>query len=347
MSYDKLNVKDLQDMCQKLGLPVGKKKPELLDILKAHYRGEENELFEDISILKIQAPAPIFGNEPIQLYYALTKIANIYSYLNSAVIYPLALEESTLYREENRQQDLFSRFPESIILSPNPFAGLVEDDVYIKIVGNGLPIEATNLPELYYTTAPIPLSRVVQLLFANEGKKNNFLSALKTFPDSNINSQLCAVLLPKQNETHPGLAGLTLPVTLAAYGQQHLEYFDKLLGMFAFMKNAAIFYADKEGTFQEYPNTFFSTLQLMNPAALAGGYKENPLIRYLLFPAQMDVNSVQRFIFKLVIDNILGNAVFDHALAADILNAALASKVIKPEEKKRPDLYPAKNDLTK
>lgn len=335
MNYDTLSDRKLKDICKNLGLPSTGKKSELLARLAQHPIGDP--IGEESSLFAQKEPS-IVPTETVKLYHIRTNIANLFTYLNAALIYPLSYEDSAIYKEEGRHKDIFTRFPEAIILSKVLISDLGEGEVLIKVIGNDLPVFSTNLEGVYYTPEPIPASRIMQLLFGSIQEKSSFLSSLRTFADSNISEQLCEVINRRQLGNYlPNLQTLTLEPKSATYTPAQLDYYDKLLGMFAFMKNAAIFYADKEGVYQEYPSTFFSALNILNPSPETGNYKENSLIRYLLFPAQMEVNTAQRFIFLQVIERILDNSVFDFKLATDIVTAAMSSDIVKTEEK---------NDLT-
>lgn len=102
--------------------------------------------------------------------------------------------------------------------------------------------------------------------------------------------------------------------------------------MFAFIKNASVFYSERENKFENYSSGFFSTLNLINPTKQLSVYRENVYLRPLLHYRNLEINSAQREIFKSVIERVYDNKTFDFKTAIEILENSIANEHSKNGE---------------
>lgn len=333
MEYKKLTIQQLKDLCTKYNLSVEGKKDLLLKRIydfelkknnESSYNRPSNEIFKAEE--KRTTASTLF----IQL-----KASNLSYYFNSGVIYPLALEDNEIYKNENRKRDIFTLFQEYIILSNTVINSFDDDDALVEIITTNLPIVNIENTELLYVAEPIPLSRIKNIFFRSGAARSTFSSSVKAFPDSFIQDQICSVVLSNIETQKVDFKKIELPpnVHLTEW-KITLRKYDKVMGMFSFMKNAGIFFAEKENNYQEYTTNYFSALSIINSNVKPQATKDIGLYRYILFPFDIDVSNVQRVLFRQILDTIHNDTDFDLVLAQRIIQQAIASHLATAEEEK-------------
>lgn len=267
-------------------------------------------------------------------YYLHLKYSNLSNYFNFGYFYPLELEESEIYKNENRAKDILAEFQDYLVVGKLPFNNFENSDVLVELVLDGIKVNEHENNNFFYIADPIPISRVRKIYFKTAATKETFLSSIKTFPDSFIPSSLCEIISGEKEKVQEiDFAKIKLPKNenLSEW-REKLDLFDKILGLFAFIKNASIFYGEKENKFENYSPGFFSTLNLINPIKQLSNYKENVFLRPLIHYKNFDINNAQREIFKSVIERVYSNQTFDINMAISILENSIAAEHSKNGE---------------
>ena len=355
MYYKDLSKKELIDLCKKKGLGVsGEKKALVSRLLKADKsEPKSSDMFSQTVEVELDVkPTKTIKVSINENFYLQINSSNLSNYFNFGYFYPLALEESEIYKNENRTKDILSIFEDYIIVGKSPINKFENSDVLIEFVLNGIKVNESENSGLFYVGQPIPVSRVKSIYFKTVAAKATFLSSIKTFPDSFIPSSICEVISTENEKAEEvDLDKIKLPKneTLMEW-KDKLDLFDKVLGLFAFIKNASIFYAEKETKFETYSAGFFSTLNLINPIKQLSAYKENVYLRPLLHHRNLEINSAQREIFKAVIERLYANKTFDIKTAITILESSIANEHSKNGElsdiKEQIDLFKQLDKLT-
>ncbi|WP_346239237.1 SAP domain-containing protein [Niabella insulamsoli] len=334
--YKDHKIAELRDFCRERGLDTSGKKNDLVsrllrsDDLKRDMFSQ-NVMEDGVSIKRARSTAKFSMNDN---FYLQLKSSNLSNYFTFGYFYPIALEESEIYKNENRAKDILSIFEEYIIVGRAPIAKLENSDILVELVLKGIKTTEFDNSGLYYVSEPIPVSRVKSIYFKTATARATFLSSTKTFPDSFIPSSICEII-PEENEKFEEieLDKIKLPKneTLSAW-KYKLDLFDKVLGLFAFIKNANIIYAERESKFENYSPGFFSTLNLINPIKQFSIYKENTYLKPLLHYHNIEINSAQRVIFKSVIEKVYSNKTFDINNAIEVLQNSIANDFSKNGE---------------
>jgi hypothetical protein len=330
--YKDYTNEELKNFCKERGLKVSGKKNDLVHRLLSddESKAKAPGMFSDNAISeseqkKSKTTDTIIKSTSSGTNYLLhLNSANLSNYFGFGNFYPLALEESEIYKNENRTKDILSEFEEYIIVANAPINKFDNTDVLVELVLNGIKVKEFEDSGLLYISEPIPVSRVKSIYFKSSDAKASFLSSIKTFPDSFVSSSICDVISennykPKEIE----LDKIKLPrnETLSEW-KDKLDLFDKVLGLFAFIKNAGILYAERRNKFENFTDSFFSTLNLINPIKQLSAFKENAYLRPLLNYRSFEINSVQREIFKSIIERVYANKSFDIRVAITILEKA-------------------------
>jgi hypothetical protein len=328
--YKDHKIDELRDLCTKRGLDTSGKKNDLVSRLLRSDESKNNiftqTLMEDeLAIKPVETKVKLSMKENFYLHLNSSNLSNYFTF---GYFYPLALEESEIYKTENRAKDILSIFDEYIIVGKKPINKFENSDVLVELVLNGIKVSEFENSGLFYVPEPIPISRVKSIYFKTATIKATFLSSVKTFPDSFIPGSICKII-SDENEKFEEIdfAKISLPrnETLSEW-KIKLDLFDKILGLFAFIKNASIFYAERENKFENYSTGFFSTLNLINPTKQLAVYKENVYLRPLLHYRNLEINSAQRVIFKSVIEKVYANKTFDFKVAIEILETSVTNE---------------------
>ncbi|WP_313419313.1 SAP domain-containing protein [Sphingobacterium multivorum] len=332
MDYKKMQAAKLKQLCKDRKLDTNGTRNTMIERLKDWDINNDFQLrFENSSVTE---PTPsLKSNTKLKTLFIQIKISNISHYFNSGLIYPIALEESEIYVKENRKLDIFTIFPQHIILTPNPINEFSDDDALLEIITDNLDISEISKTSMFYCSSPIPLSRVKSILFKTEKSKIGFVSSAKTFPDFFVEEEICYVssTLPPLSVN---LSSITLETNeLIDKWYDIMDRYDKILGMFAFMKNAGIFFADREGLFEEYTTNYFSALSVVNRSVTSKVSKDIGLFKYIIFPGEIETSTVQRFLFQKILKGIYNNIEIDLSFAQKILNTAIESGLANISER--------------
>jgi hypothetical protein len=327
MEYSKYRKEQLVELCLKHNLSASGNKNELIERLLAADRTKASQL----SLTK--EPALDFVRSEISTRYIHLKGSNLAHYFNFGVIYPLALEESEIYRTENRKNDILTTFQEYIVICDRPINDFANDDVLVEIVTNDLLINNLSSTDLSYIPQPIAISRIKRILFKSQVEKVTFISSVKTFPDSFIPETICSIIDAKVEPYRIDLSTITLPPNIELHQWAlKLDRFDKILGMLGYMKNVGIFYAENENIFQEYTPTYLTALSIINSAIRPIEQRDAGLFKYILFPMDIGITSVQRLLFRQIQDTIFNNEIFSVEKAIDIIQKTIAASKPNTDE---------------
>lgn len=329
MKYDSYKVPDLRKICIEKGVLSTGTKKELINRLKLNDDNAEIKIdFNDsdnISSVK---------KGKIEAFFIQLNSSNLFYYFNSGVFYPLDIEENQIYKDENRRKDLFNNFPQHIILLKKPLNHFNDDEVLVEVVVNDLNINKINDTELYYIEDPIPVSRVKSITFKTAQLVKSFLASAKTFPDSYIPEELCKIESFRTEVMYADLSKISLmPNNNLSKWKAQLDKFDKIMGIFSFMKNSNIFTSDKDNHYQEYPNGYISLLSLLNNNIVPVDQKDLGLYKYILFPLEIEKSNVLRILFQEIIDVIYKDIEFDFNISKDIIESTINSELATFEER--------------
>lgn len=327
--YSNLKSEELKKLCESRGLSaIGKKEILVKRLISSDLKSE------NIGQLSINdyVEEPLSSNNQLNFYIQL-KAQNLSRYFNAGVIYPLALEESEIYINENRKTDLMTQFPQHIILSTNVLNTFLDDDVLVELIVDELEIKKLD-NNLFYSCDPLPVSRIKALHFKTASIIKSYLASIKIFPDSYIGEELCKVLPFNSKTVKIDLADFIIPNNDSLIlWQERLLKFDKLMGLFSFMKNAGVFGIKSDAfIFEEYNTSFLNVLSLLN-SNVPPISKDIALYRYILFPESIESTNTQRLIFIKIINSIYDDIDFSFGLLKKILNEVKHSIEYSKEDK--------------
>lgn len=198
-------------------------------------------------------------------FYMQIHRSNLADYISKAMIVP------TKYIENRTEEDIQSKNKDFILLSDGYFDTLTDNQVLLEIVLTEDEIQllesislTVNIEDtIYACKIPLPITRITQIYIANKKIVSQYQSIFTIgdvgyFPDErfkiltkNFNKKLKQYLLP-------------LCTIQSNIGEEKLLKYDKILGLFAFIKNTNFYFANREKGISNYSNHYFTLLGQLN-----------------------------------------------------------------------------------
>lgn len=335
MASKQLTIAELKAECEALGLSTHSlDRKGLQELLKAHKKTKPKikkvttpDMFEARNSVVIETTVtrdrPLTDNE----YLFQLDINNLLMYLVSGMFYPLDLEGNEVYKTENRRADAQAHYQGHLVLSKGILGEPDDTQIAVRLILH--PSEILNLvhgDNFSLLPTPVPVSRLICVYFNSGQVIKKYLASLDSFADSYLDPQLCR-LFPKTLERYPVRFNLMFDViepTLAGW-KKRLDTYDKLMGMFAFLKNSALFYTNQTGEFLDYPARYFECLGLINEFFKEQA-KNVSFFGWIIYPSQMATDKrSQRFYFHRILDAIYSDVIFSSKWARALLKDASLS----------------------
>lgn len=342
-----VSVMVLRDLARKQGLDSSGKKEELQKRLEdaGHYPAKEDPtLFRELLAPDVKEALISANESPIllpevslddsnrssgQTLFLQLPVNNIGRYFKRGVFYPLALELDEDIKRL-RQPDLFTKCPNYLVLAPGTIEYLDEFEVLVEIqLQTTEEIKLQPFQDVFLYPEPLPISRIKQLLFPGERARTLFLANANTFKDyfapvqlTGIISDIVAKLNQPDFETNQSPSEPYPPI---ADNQPEdwtsiLAKYDRILGLFAYLRNSSVVLAAKTSSIQEYPNDALAALHLLNEAAPKQATERTGLFNYLLRRSTSNTDSElspSRRLFFETVAAIYNNETPTYAWAAE------------------------------
>lgn len=179
--YKDHKLDELRDLCKERGLDMGGKKNDLVSrLLRAD--NSKGDMFTQTAVeveLDVKPTKTVVKTTAKGNFYLHLKSSNLSNYFTFGYFYPLALEESEIYKNENRAKDILSTFEEYIVVGKAPINKFESSDVLVELVLTGIKPNEFENSGLFYIAEPIPVSRVKSIYFKTAAAKASFLSSIK------------------------------------------------------------------------------------------------------------------------------------------------------------------------
>ncbi|GAB2851898.1 SAP domain-containing protein [Hymenobacter ruber] len=283
-----VSIDDLRAQARKHGLDTSGRKGEIQKRLEdaGHYTAKEDPtLF----------PAPSLDSSNSissgQTLFLQLPVDNIGRYFKRGVFYPLALELDEDIKRI-RQPDLLTKCPGYLVLAPGSIDYLEESDVLVELFLQ--PIDEIKLRpfhDVFLYPEPLPISRIKKLLFHGEKARTRFLANANTFKDYFAPAQLTGVISDSvarlnqpefETDQSPSESNTLITDSQPIPWNNVLAKYDRILGLFAYLRNSSTVLAAKNTSIQEYPNDALAALHLLNEAAPKQATERTGLFNYLL-----------------------------------------------------------------
>lgn len=250
---------------------------------------------------------------------------NVGQYFMRGAFYPNALELNQQYNE-NRAEDILTRFPGYLVLASGIVGDFEENQLLIELQ---LREEDTSnsevIGELCFLNSPLPISRIKSISFATESAQSSFYNNVEAFRDYFFPQELSRIIrddIPTVKELD-SLLQTRLPAADVAKWSEAMERFDRVLGMFGYMKIASVLRANYEGSLVDYPEEFMGAWHEINTAIEKPERAKTPVFKSLL---RLDIEQGQgairakRLLFFELINVIYSGEQISYATAIKLIN---------------------------
>jgi hypothetical protein len=318
-----VSVTDLRDLARKHGMDAYGKKEELQKRLEdaGHYPIKEGP-----TLFPVASPAN--GSNGQTLFLQLP-VDNIGRYFKRGVFYPLAFELDEDIKRI-RQTDLLTKCPNYLVLATGSIDYLEESEVLVELqLQSTEEIKLRPFHDVFLYPEPLPISRIKRLLFLGEKARTRFLANANTFKDYFAPAQLTGVitdLVARLNqpefETDQSFSESNTLITdlQPVTWNSILAKYDRILGLFAYLRSSSIVSAANTNSIQEYPNDALAALHLLNEAAPKQATERTGFFNYLLRRSTTNADnelSPSRRLFFETVAAIYDNETPTYAWAAE------------------------------
>jgi hypothetical protein len=314
-------IDDLRKECEDKGLLTSGNFKELKERLKTYEAQEKSDLFRAMNADGNRQAASFALAD--NTFLVQMKLANLFMYFVHGYMYPLNLETSIIYREQNRKADLLTQFADYIPLSKGVVEDFDETLVLIEVILTSDEVKSlVHIDNLQFLNGPIPISRIGALYFANNSAKTSFLASVDIFPDAYVPKDLCQII-PEKIETLKLLISEPASESPTRW-QNTIALYDRLLGMIAFLKNTALFYTNRSNEYLDYAPSYFQVLSNINNYEDVQ-QKDNSFFKWIINPEAIEIDGkVARFQFKEILKAVYADVEFDIDWSVQLLENSAA-----------------------
>jgi len=211
-------------------------------------------------------------------FYLQIHRIKLQDYISQGIIVP------DIYLGESAEKDAQSKNASCLTLSKGYVKLLDETQILLEVLLNDKEKESfQENGSVYYYDFPIPINRIKQIYVQDKLAKENIIKDIETYESGYLPKEIFAcfkkgkkILFKECFET----ANRDY-VSSKDLKQKTIKY-DKIMGMFAFMKNAHSYYFDERKTYANYSKNYFDVLSKFgsNPSEKSIDFfkvlKENP-----------------------------------------------------------------------
>ena len=218
-------------------------------------------------------------------YYMQIHKNNLADYINKGIILP------TQYLQNRTEDDIQSKNDNCILLSDGYFEELTDNQILLEIISTNeeiklldkifLTVDTDN--EIFISTTPLPITRISKIYVSSkaiieklestfytgdigylpnrklEVIKKSFIKKLNRYKLDSISlksKQIKWSKSPKYSKLEPHNIFVDNNI-------QKLLKYDKIMGMFSFMKNTNLYFSDRKKSVSNYSNNYFNLLSLL------------------------------------------------------------------------------------
>jgi hypothetical protein len=242
--------------------------------------------------------------------------ASLQTYFARGLIYPVNCEERQ-NAKKNRERDILSRYPDSLVIFEGIPSVLPEDNILIEIVLTGTEREDDSV---FTLDVPLPLSRVNGLYFGQSAEKiDEICTGMSMYRDSLIPRSICHSLselgdLPKVLSPLAIVdeSSSTASRSRAKY-MSNIARYDRYLGMFAFMRTAGVYFTKSCKIYKQLPDFYRRLCSLLiDGIALENDLGQNDNMRSIA-NAMLSMEAGKSPLVEQVVDQILEGQPAEHS----------------------------------
>lgn len=188
----------------------------------------------------------------LELHYS-----NFNCYFDNGIISPVKY-----IKEERTENDIQTEYPEYLVLTNEKYLRPKEESLFLEIILTGEEcgkyLIESNLKDIFLCSTPIPVSRISNIYYTQKAHYDKIIGLVNTGGTSYIPPIFSE--LPKSVKKKKYTKKFKAKKAQILDFKEKLFHYDKVMGLFAFMKNTDLYY----GKYADYSKHYFSALSVIN-----------------------------------------------------------------------------------
>ncbi|MCX2430659.1 hypothetical protein [Pedobacter sp. GR22-10] len=193
-----------------------------------------------------------------QIYLEIHK-GNIYHYFSSGIII------ASIHLKNRAFTDVQSLVPNKLILSNFPSGSDIDDNILLELdLSDEIKQFLTISGEVAFLDHPVPITWIKTIIVKEKKQQDEIISDALLFSGGFIPAKLFVVNFPEERRSYKIESDNNLDGQ-SKY-EKEINKFDKILGLFAYLRNYSLLVADNTNNFKSLPDHFFYAMQAINPS---------------------------------------------------------------------------------
>ena len=168
------------------------------------------------------------------------------------------------YLSDECEKDIQSRNPSFLILSDGYLQELDESQILIELILTDDEKEKLyTINDVCYLNIPLPISRIKKVYVHDKQIVKHMKVQIENSDSGYLPDEIFDVYKKRTNIFELKTYAALLEEIVATDYQEEIRKYDKRLGMFSFMKNTNLYYADTTQTISNYSDHYISALSLL------------------------------------------------------------------------------------
>lgn len=181
------------------------------------------------------------------------------NYINHALILP------DTYLNDECEKDIQSKNKDFLVFSSGNIRELDESQILIDVILTDSEKEKLHqFGEVYYADFPLPISRIKKIYVYDKQILKHLLATIETSENGTLPNTLFDIYKKGKRNLFEKREYQAIDEQIQPNSyKDSINTFDKRMGMFSFMKNTNLYYADKTNEISIYSDSYFSFQKLL------------------------------------------------------------------------------------
>lgn len=222
-------------------------------------------------------------------------------YINSALILP------DIYLGKECEKDIQSKNKNFLVFSDGYINELDETQILIDVILTKSEIQKLHqCGEMYYADFPLPITRIKKIYVQDKIVQKHILATIETSENGMLPKTLFDIYNTKEKKLFlkKEYQSLNDDVKSDDYTNS-IKLFDKRMGMFSFMKNTNLYYADNQKIVSNYNSKYFTIHKLLENQDYheLNMIENNPILKEILYSNKLLDKDILISIAETIEDN--------------------------------------------
>jgi len=190
-------------------------------------------------------------------YYLQIHRIKLQDYIARGLIVPDA------YLGEDPERDVQSKNKNYLTLASSFIETFDETQLLLEIIlTEEEKMSLKSVGEIYFYDKPLPITRIKKIYIKSAKIRDELIVKISNFEIGYIPKELFAIF--KKSLFKYGCKYQSIEFMEENNYQEKIRKFDKMMGMFSFMKNSDLYYFEQNQTYSNYSKNYISALSMLN-----------------------------------------------------------------------------------